>query len=659
MYDIDLDFHRFFPNRDHELYPKQKEVIESVVERGNTLGILQTGGGKSLIYWMSALECGGTTVVVSPLTALISEQIQKIRDEGYEAIGFYGEISAKDQMKTLIDFADRKINPQFIFVSPEKAATDGLFEFCLKRRRDDIKLVVLDEVHCVSQWGLSFRPFYKRIPEFIQAVFGNQLAVKVLALTATLNPKELDDICEMFHIPAENIIRQDVIMRTDVQLITKRYYREDEKEEDFWHLLEMHAGEKTLVYVYRVKNKKRSVQDLCEKAIERGFKAEYFHGGMDADEKSDAVERFRNGETDIIFATNAFGMGIDIPDIRVVIHFMIPGSMEQYYQEIGRASRDHHGGIAYLLYSDKNIDIRQNWFIDKAFPDEKELKAAFSYLSSDKAGLCSLQYFENEDIQKCLPYFISCGAIDIVCKGFAGLQSLKDIHDLRLQELYDATPRKKFLSILKKVPEMTAPELSETVYAALVDGMVKTTKPLERWLYIYIHETELSAEQMITILEDIRMKKEYLTYLFDSFVYRIRSCDDSTSLHQEIALYLGMDKFQLNKIHKTLNGYYVRSKSEVIISNLLYEEHIDHQYEEPLYYGIEGKFILPDFTIHVNGKTYYWEHLGRMDLDGYRSANGSKLQIYNKYFSGQLLKTYENGALSESVKTIIEYLKSN
>lgn len=655
MLDLDRDFREYFPKKTFMLKDFQKRVISNVVNNGNTLCIMQTGGGKSIIYWMSAMECGGVTLVISPLNALIAEQVENIREQGYEVLEIYGGITVKKQMETLTKFARGEITPRFIFASPEKIATDGYFEYCLKRRKEDIKLVVIDEVHCVSQWGISFRPFYKRIPDFLDNLFGETWGAKILALTATLNQVELDDICHEFRISRENILRDEIIMRTDVDLIVKKYIKEDEKEERFWDLLETHHGEKTLVYIYRVEGK-RSVEDMCKKAQERGINAEYFHGDMDSEERGDIVKKFRNGEIDVIFATNAFGMGIDIPDIRMVIHFLIPESVEQYYQEIGRASRDHNGGIAYLLYTDKNVDVKRSYFIEKSFPDEQKLKDTYLKLTSGETGLTTLQYFEDEDIQQCLPYYLSTGLIQIVSKGFSGLGKLENIKDPKLQHLYDLTKLKKYILTLKK-SGLTARELSDMVYAALVEGTATVKNGLERWLIIDRKQAELDDENLNIILADIKEKKKYKHELLDYFLYVLHENDQSAYLHQEIALYLGMDRHNAKRIHETADGNHVRSKSEVIICNLLYHAGIDYQYEEKLYYGDEGRHIEPDFTVRINGKTYFWEHLGMMNREDYSSHWAEKLKVYQQYFSGQLIRTYESGTISRMTESIIEQLK--
>jgi len=199
MLDLDSDFKTLFPKLNFTLKDFQKKVIANVVEKGSTLCIMPTGSGKSVIYWMAAAELKGICIVISPLIALIAEQAQKLRDQGYETLELHGRIDAKKQMSIMSDFANKRINPRFIFASPEKIATDGYFEYCLKQRKDEINLIVIDEVHCVSQWGMSFRPFYKRIPNFLDNLYGERWG-RILALTATLNPVELTDICDSFKI---------------------------------------------------------------------------------------------------------------------------------------------------------------------------------------------------------------------------------------------------------------------------------------------------------------------------------------------------------------------------------------------------------------------------------------------------------------------------
>ena len=654
MLNLDNDFKEYFPKLDFTLSDMQKKVITNVVEKDNTLGIMPTGSGKSAVYWMSAVELKGISIVISPLTALIEEQVQKIEEQGYETLKIHGGVDALKQISIMTDFANGKTNPKFIFASPEKIATDGYFEYCLKQRKDEIKLIVIDEVHCVSQWGMSFRPFYKRIPDFLDNLYGDGKWARILALTATLNPMELTDICDAFQIKKENIIKQTILMRNEIQLHVMKFIKEDEKEEKFWELIKMHRDEKILVYLYRKKGD-RGVDGLTQTALDKGYKAALFHGDMGAKERMEVIEKFKNNEINMVFATNAFGMGIDITDIRVVIHFMIPESAEQYYQEVGRAARDHHGANAYLLYSNKNIEVKRTHFIDRSFPTEDKLREVYKNIGK-RAGCRVFQYFDNEDIQECLPYYMKCGLISIVGKGFSGLSELYDIKDPDLQKYYDSTEAHGFVKTMKK-NDLTPKELSEAVYRAVLSGDAKLKKALERWLVIEVADTNISDENMKIMLDDIEEKKIYKHGLLDYFVYLVEDNPNTQHLHQEIARYLGMEKYHLNRIYKTCDGNQVRSKSEVIICDLLAKSGIKYEYERLLEYA-PGKKINPDFTIFLDdGRELYWEHVGMLGNEQYSEDWSNKLDIYEEYFHGQLLKTYESGAISSDAEKIIEKIK--
>lgn len=659
-FNIDEEFKEYFPElaRGNKLKDFQKKVIENVVLRDNTLCIMPTGGGKSWIYWLSGLLIGGTTIVISPLTALIDEQSEKIKAQGYEVLTLHGGIDSIKQTKMLSDFANRVSNPRFIFVSPEKIATDGFFEYCIKERKEDITMIAIDEVHCVSQWGASFRPFYKRIPNFLDGIYnGSNMRPRILALTATLNPKEVNDICIEFNIAKANIIRDNLLMRKEITLKVLKFNNESEKEEKLWDIIKIHRNEKILVYVYRI-GSKHGVEELSEAAIEKGYRSVYFHGEMSSKERREIIENYKNNNINLIFATNAFGMGIDIPDIRVVIHYMIPESVEQYYQEIGRAARDKGAANAYLLYSNKNIDVKRRYFIDGSFPKEEKLIDAYKKISGETVGLNTLAYFEDEDIQQCLPYYLNCGILDIICKGFSNLKSLYDIKDTTLFNIVNSTKTKGLISTVNR-SNTTAQEIVELVYESILKNRVKTEKPLDKRLIINANEAQIVEDKMKNILEEIEEKRQYKHGLLNYLVFLVDGNLSSLELHQEIARYLGVDRHMLNKIYSTVKGDLVRSKSEVIIANLLYQNQIQFEYEKKLYYDID-KWVEPDFTILLNdGRELYWEHLGMLGLESYDKRWSEKQDIYDKHFNGKLLITYEGATISDSAIKLIETIKSN
>lgn len=641
------------------LKPFQEKVINQVITNGSTLAVMPTGGGKSLIYWVTAKAQKGTCLVISPLIALIDEQAEKLSKEGLNVLAIHGGMGSSEQIKQLKKFAKGESNPDFIFASPERMATDGFFEYCISLQKDKIKLVVIDEVHCISQWGFDFRPFYKHIPVFLNSIFSTQWP-KILGLTATINPRELIDITGDFKIDKKSILKDDVLLRFDIDLKVEKLSNEEEKRERLWEIIEDHRDEKILVYLYR-KYHKGGVEDLCDVANGKGLTAMFFHGDLTSSERQQIITEYRDGSTNLVFATNAFGMGIDIPNIRVVIHFMLPESIEQYYQEIGRAGRDQNGATSYMLYSNKNVQVRKTHFIDKSFPKEDEVKELFKKASNNEIGKKTLQYFAEEDLQSALPYFLNCNAISIEGKGFTGLKVFKTNTNARLKSIVDSSKTGMVITVLLK-PEnskLSSKDFFNITYKALVDDEATLAKNLDKCLIINANENKLTNEQLENISSETARKREYKHNLLDYLVYLLDNFDSSNSMHQEIGRYLGVNKHLLNKIHKTESGIWVRSKSEVIIANILYRSGIDFQYEEKLYYN-SNQWKEPDFTIRHNGKTWYWEHLGLLGDEQYNENWQEKKQIFkNLGVFDFVITTRESAVLSNQANELIKKITTN
>jgi len=631
----------------------QEKVINQIIENGSTLAIMPTGGGKSLIYWVAAKAIKGTCLVVSPLIALIDEQADKLRNEGKEVLAIHSSMGASEQMKQLKKFAMGETNPDFIFASPERMATDGFFEYCISLQKEKIKLLVIDEVHCISQWGFDFRPFYKHIPVFLNSVFNDNWPT-ILGLTATINPKELNDICSDFHILKKAILKDEVLLRFDIDLKVEKFSNEEGKKERLWEIIKEYPAEKKLVFLYR-KYHKGGVEDLYEIANQQGLNAELFHGDMTGEERQTIINKFREGRTKLLFATNAFGMGIDIPDIRVVIHYMLPESIEQYYQEIGRAGRDQLGATSYLLYSNKNVQVRKSHFIDKSFPKEDDVIKLFKRATNNEVGKKTLQYFEEEELQSALPYFLKCGALSIEGKGFTSLKVFKTNTNLELKKIIESTRTGMVIAVLLKDDylNISCKDFFNITYKALVEAEVTLNKNLDKCLIIDACESKLTPDQISSIMLETTIKKEYKHNLLDYLVLVLDNFDNSKSIHQEVGKYLGINKHQLGKIHKTMNGIWVRSKSEVIIANILFHSNIDFTYEEKLYYT-KTKWKEPDFTIRHNGKIWYWEHLGMLGDLQYDEDWQEKKLIYEKLgIVDKVITTKESAVLCNQVHEII------
>ncbi|MCT6815223.1 MAG: RecQ family ATP-dependent DNA helicase [Lysinibacillus fusiformis] len=631
----------------------QKNVINNVVNRHKTLAILPTGGGKSLIYWVSGMALGGITIVVSPLIALIDEQVEKLREQNISVMKLHADIKQKEQINLLSSLYSGEYTPSFIFVSPERLAMDGLLEKALKKRRKDIKLIVIDEIHCISQWGESFRPLYTHIPIFLYKVFDEWPTV--LGLSATLNVLEIEDIKKNFNIEVQNIIKDIQLMRTEINLICRNFKNEEAKEATFWDLLEQHKDEKTLVYVYR-KYSKRGVEDFAKKAIEKGYKAVYFHADLSSNEKQEIIKKYKANEINLIFATNAFGMGIDIPDIKLVIHFMIPESIAQYYQEVGRASRNKESSNAYLLYTDKNIQVKKTHFINKSFPTYEKIEEKFEEIKDGKVGYRNIEYYDDEILQLCLPYLLEVGVMKICAKAIHSLKILEEVKNSNLQLAIDSSRPKTFLTTLNKT-DYTPEDLSDLIFESLLKGECKATRSLAKCLIVEVLIEDLKpfAPQIKKMIEE---KKKFKYDQLDYFIYTIDRTESSIELHQEIAQFLGVSKWDLQRIYATEKGDRVRSKSEVIIANTLYTKQVPYEYEQILITP-NNKKMSPDFTLKLNGQTYYLEHVGMLNNEQYSKQWLEKRKLYEEFYKDNLLITYESPNLSNDILNLISKLSDN
>ncbi|GIK39567.1 MAG: hypothetical protein BroJett011_34000 [Chloroflexota bacterium] len=625
-----------------------------MVEGNNTLGLMPTGAGKSLCYWIAGLASEGVTLVIFPLTALMDEQAQKLKDHGCKVFTLHSGIDSRVQYQELIDLYNQRSTPDFIFLSPERLATDGFLEFVLQKIRNRIKLVVVDEAHCISQWGLDFRPFYKEIPHFLHNIFGDAPLPTILCLTATLNPMDRQQICTDFGIQDSHVIRHDMLLRPGIHIQVVKVPNEEAKDEKFWALLDEHRAEKVLIYVDR-KRGKRSVEELSAQAVDQGVKAAFFHGDLSSEEKLDIIRKFKAGELLTIFATSAFGMGIDIPDIRGVVHYLLTESAEQYYQQIGRVGRDGKPSWAVLFYSDKNVDVRKTWFIDQSFPSEKDIRTAFSNLTDNQTGKRTVSYFEEgESTQSAYHYLVRSSVITPVCKGVQSLAIFEPARGVSLPafEAYRQATRVGLLIPTAARTGESEHDILRNIFEWVAEGRLKAARAPGKCLVIDSAVDSLPETLLEEIKADVAEKKAYRMSLFEEFVGLLAAYTNTFEFHQRIGEYLGIDKFSRQRIHETLSGDFVRSKSEVIVANILYQSGIPFKYETPLI-AADGSRRSPDFTIEWGGKTYYWEHLGMLDVEDYRQEWELKKAWYGANFPGQLLTTQESSTLSQETKQII------
>ena len=369
----------------------QEDIIDSISKNKDTLGLMPTGGGKSITFQVPALAKEGMCLVITPLIALMKDQVQNLKKRGIKALAIYSGMSRQDIIITLENCIFG--NYKFLYISPERLDTEI---FRTKLRKMHISMITVDESHCISQWGYDFRPAYLKIAEIRELLPG----VPVLALTATATPEVVKDIQARLHFRHKNVFRMS-FERNNLAYIVRKT---ENKTAELLHILRSMPGS-AIVYV---RNRRRT-KEITELLNNEHITADFYHAGLDDATKDIRQHRWQSGESRVMVATNAFGMGIDKPDVRIVIHMDLPDSIEAYFQEAGRAGRDGQKAYAVILYAKSDKTTLHKRILD-TFPEKEYIRDVYEHLQyyyqmAMGDGLDCVREFNIEDFCRKFKYF--------------------------------------------------------------------------------------------------------------------------------------------------------------------------------------------------------------------------------------------------------------
>ena len=356
-----------------EFRDSQKEIIDFVLQKKDVVALLPTGGGKSLCYQLPAVLMEGTCLVISPLIALMEDQVSQLTKRGIKAAYINSSLHFKDIDRIL----DNVIygNIKILYLSPERLKTDLFLD---RFKKMNVSFVAVDEAHCISEWGNDFRPEYRNISAI--RTFNKDLSL--IALTATATPEVVKDIEDQLCFQKSNIIKKSFI-RSNIKYNVINAISKEKV------LIKLLSKECSIIYV-RNRKKTRELSQLLNK---NDFKTDYYHAGIDFKERSKKQEKWLNNEFDTMIATNAFGMGIDKPDVKTVIHFDLPDTLESFYQESGRAGRNGTASYSIVLKDDQDVDnLKKRIKIN--FPEIEDIKKVFQSIVN--IHQISIGYYSDE-----------------------------------------------------------------------------------------------------------------------------------------------------------------------------------------------------------------------------------------------------------------------
>ena len=418
--------------------PLQSEIVTSALLGHDTLGLMPTGGGKSITFQVPGLMMEGVTIVVTPLISLMKDQVDNLKRRRIKAVTFHSGMTRHEHTVAL----EKLINggAKFLYVSPERLRNDNFLSLL---RGLKVSQIVVDEAHCISQWGYDFRPAYLNIKKLRKV----KPDVAILALTATATPEVARDICEQLEMRDPAVYRMS-FTRDNINYIVRPA---ETKIYEVFHILSRTQGS-SIVYV---RSRKRTVE-ISEYLSSAGISATAYHAGLDYELKEKRQNSWQMGETRVMVATNAFGMGIDKPDVRVVIHYDMPPSLEEYYQEAGRAGRDGKRSYAVLLTSKRDQALMRRR-VTESFPDREIIRKIYERICNvlnvslgegygllkefDIEKFCDLFGYQERQCRSAIHLLQQAGYLEYMEEGDRGSRVMMTCHRDELYDLHGVSPR--------------------------------------------------------------------------------------------------------------------------------------------------------------------------------------------------------------------------
>jgi ATP-dependent DNA helicase RecQ len=458
---------------------KQEEIIKQVIEKRDTLALLPTGGGKSICYQVPALMQEGICLVISPLIALMEDQVRFLKSKGIKSVSITSGMHYNDIDTALTNCIYGGI--KFLYLSPERLQNE-LVQTRIKEM--NINLITVDEAHCISEWGHNFRPAYRHISEIREIVPDSP----VLALTATATSSVITDIQDNLNFKEHNLI-QSSFVRENLSYVV------DNTEDKKTRLLKLVNKIKSSVIVYV--GSRKAAKEITDFLINNNYSANYYHGGLAGKTRTERQESWTKNQTRIMVATNAFGMGIDKPDVKLVVHLELPATIEAYFQEAGRAGRDGNQAYAFLLANKTDVKKQQD-LLKLRYPSIKEIKEVYQQLANH------FQLAENVLPEEAISFDIIAFSERYKTSNLKVYNMLKYLEKEEQIKLSDAihTPSKLMMKVSNA--QLYKFQIANKYYDNFLKLLLRSYANLF-YNYVIINEQEIANRFNVTIDEVVRL----------------------------------------------------------------------------------------------------------------------------------------------------------